>query len=138
MDREVYKFRFPEMEQAAEAYMNFLKATFNYGDIEGKEPEEIMSNIKVKIGESVSGTASLAKALVPLGLRLKISELNEMDAEEALGYLPKILEVNEGFFTGLWGTWDKTITKLPTGKREKTPSSSPKDGEEQPTLTSVD
>lgn len=137
MDREVYKFRFPEMEQAAEAYMNFLNSTYDYGDIIGKSGEEIIAQTKVKIGESVRGTASLAKVLVPLGLRLSLEETNKLDAVEGLKYLPKVMEVNEGFFTELWETWDKTITKMPVGKK-KTPSSSQKDGEEQPTSTSVD
>jgi len=138
MDREVYKFRFPEMEQAAEAYMNFLNSTYDYGDIVGKSGEEIVAQTKVKIGESVKGTASLATVLVPLGLRLSLEEKNRLDAVEGLKYLPKVMEVNEGFFTELWETWDRTITKMPVGKKTKKPSSSQKDGKEQLTSTSVD
>jgi len=133
MDREVYKFRFPEMEQASEAYTKFLDATFDYGDIAEKKPEEIVSDVKIKLGKSVGATGILASKLVPLGLRLSRTELSEMDAEKALDYLPKILEVNEGFFIKLWGIWEKTITNLPVGKKKEIPNSSQKDGKEQPT-----
>ena len=119
MDRQIYKFQFKDMERVTEAYMNFINSTFDFSEVEGKTPEEITDSVKFKIGGSLVGTAQLASVLVPVGLRLSPEELAEMDSEEALEYLPEIMEVNAGFFTGLWRTWEKSISKIQTGPPQK-------------------
>lgn len=120
MDRQIYKFQFKDMERVTEAYMNFINSTFDFSEVEGKTPEEITDSVKFKIGGSLVGTAQLASVLVPIGLRLSPEELAEMDSEEALEYLPEIMEVNSGFFTGLWRTWEKSISKIQTGPPQNT------------------
>ncbi len=120
MDEKIYKFRFKDMEQATEAYMNFINSTFDFSDIESKTPKEITDSVKFKIGGSLSGTVKLASVLVPIGLRKTPQEIADMDSEEALEYLPKIMEVNEGFFTGLWRIWEKSISKIQIGPPQKT------------------
>ena len=118
--KQIYKFQFKDMEQVTEAYMNFINSTFDFSDVEGKTPEEITDSVKFKIGGSLVGTAKLASVLVPIGLRLSPEELADMDSEEALEYLPEIMEVNSGFFTGLWRTWEKSISKIQTGPPQTT------------------
>ena len=119
MDREIFKFQFKDMERVTEAYMNFINSTFDFSEVEGKTPDEITESVRFKIGGSLVGTAKLASVLVPIGLRINSKEMAEMDSEEALEYLPKVMEVNEGFFTGLWRTWEKSISKIQTGPPQK-------------------
>ena len=118
--RQIYKFQFKDMERVTEAYMNFINSTFDFSEVEGKTPEEITDSVKFKIGGSLVGTAQLASVLVPIGLRIAPKELADMDSEEALEYLPEIMEVNSGFFTGLWRTWEKSISKIQTGPPQTT------------------
>jgi len=120
MDRQIFKFQFKDMERVTEAYMNFINSTFDFSEVEGKTPEEITDSVKFKIGGSLVGTAQLASVLVPIGLRIDSKDIAEMDSEEALEYLPEIMEVNSGFFTGLWRTWEKSISKIQTGPPQKT------------------
>lgn len=120
MDREIFKFQFKDMERVTEVYMNFINSTFDFSEVEGKTPEEITNSVRFKVGGSLVGTAKLASVLVPIGLRLNSNEMAEMDSEKALEYLPKVMEVNEGFFTGLWRTWEKSISKIQTGPSRKT------------------
>lgn len=120
MEMKAYKFRFKDMERVTEAYMNFINSTFNFSEVEGKTPEEITNSVKVKIGGSLSGTVKLASVLVPISLRKSPEELGEMEAEEMLEYLPEVMEVNEGFFTGLWRIWEKAISKIQAGPPQRT------------------
>lgn len=100
MDRPIYKFRYKDMTDIAEGFVDLILALFSPSEIAKMTTDELVNKSieGVSLPRSMMGVAKLASVAIPAGLRLNEWEKENIPPEETMKYLPKILEVNKGFF----------------------------------------
>lgn len=100
MDRIIYKFRYKEMTDVAEVFAELIQSLFSSAEITNMTTDELLdkSIAGISISKSLKGLAKFASVVIPAGLRLTEREQETVPPEATMKYLPKILEVNRGFF----------------------------------------
>lgn len=130
MDRPIYKFRYKDMTDVAEGFAELIQSLFSSTEIANMTVEELMDKTiaGISISKSLKGFAKFASVAIPAGLRLTEREQEIVPPEDTMQYLPKILEVNRGFFSellqGSLDVGDIVLTFLP---KEIPISSTPKE-----------
>lgn len=124
MDRPIYKFRYKEMSDVAEAFAEFLQALFSSSKISEKTTKELVNeSIKgISLLGNLKAIANFASVVIPAGLRLSDQELETVPPEETMKYLPEIMRVNKGFFTELLQGLPNVIDVVLTFSQKETPT----------------
>jgi hypothetical protein len=125
VDRPIYKFRYKEMGDVAEAFAKFLQALFSSSEISEKTAEELVNkSIKgLSLLGSLKSIANFASVVIPAGLRLSAKEKETVPPEETMKYLPEIMKVNKGFFYELLQGLPDVIDVVLTFSQKETPTS---------------
>ena len=105
-DRTIYKFRFSEMVAVAEAFADLINSV-------PTSEKDIDNVINKSFSGNIKGFAKFASVIIPCGLRLTEEEKEKIPPEALMSYVPKIIEVNKGFFSVLLQELMKTIENLP-------------------------
>ncbi len=125
MDRQIYKFRYKEMADVAEAFAKFLQALFSSSKISEKTAEELVNESieGLSLFGSLKAIANFASVVIPAGLRLSDKEKETVPPEETMKYLPEIMKVNKGFFTVLLQGLPDVIDAVLMFSQKETPTS---------------
>lgn len=102
MDRQIHKFRYGEMTEVAEAFAELIQSLFSSSEIANMTTNELLDKTiaGISITKSLKGYVKFASVVIPAGLRLDtIKEREANPPETTMPYLPKIVEVNRGFFS---------------------------------------
>lgn len=112
------KFLFPDMDRVGMGFSKLLRTLFSAQELADIDSKMIVFEVNKKIKdlliESIPILTEVALDIIPAGLRLKKEspEITNMTCEEAIEYLPLIMEVNSGFFSQLLEAPTKTIENL--------------------------